>query len=144
MLVLIDDFSAEIYRSNTVVQLCIRLSTKEKMDLMMTCHLALGRTLGPNYQIVLESLSQMFLLRSLNDQTALPYLGRRFFPQKPDHLQECLNAASEIMQQPQCYIALDCDLSKKIQYRSRVSTNLFNENPSLPPVYFQNPIVTKK
>ena len=135
MLIFIDDFSGLIYRSTSVLQMVIRLSSKEAIDLILSCHIALGNKLGPNYQIILNSINTCIFLRSLSNMTALKYIGQNYFPSNPNHLQNCLKAASQYQEGRYSYIIL----KKKRDEIAMISSNIFPINDEKPPIYFKNP-----
>ena len=139
MLIFINDFSDLIYRSTSVLQMVIRLSSKEAIDLILSCHIALGNKLGPNYQIILNSINTCIFLRSLSNMTALKYIGRNYFPSNPNHLQNCLKAASQYQEGRYSYIIVDTSLKKKRNEIAMISSNIFPLNDERPPIYFKNP-----
>ena len=136
-LIMLDDWTVDLYRSPIIVDLMIRLSSKQGVDIIMSAHVALGSALGKNFGIVFNSLTQVIFMRNLTHQSALRYIGRRIFPEAPLHITQCLNEATRLMGR-YSHAIVDCSLEKQLTERCRVSCNAFSDG-NLPVVYFANP-----
>ena len=117
----------------------IRLSSKENLDIILTSHVILGGSLGPNFSIIYNSLNSIIFLKNRNDKTTLKVISRRMWPKNPDFLVACEENCSRLFGSFS-YIVVDSDPKKKINDYAAVRSNIFLENKSFPyPVYFKNP-----
>ena len=142
ILLMVDDYSMEIMADPLVYQLFTRLSSHSKIDTCISLHQGTKSGTGKFYPLVNENASFVVQFRNIANREAIGMMSRKIFPYGKNHLQKCLNVATDLCG-PFAYICIDASLKNQLNNNYGVRSNIFGEN-CLPMLLFKNPKVYHK
>ena len=137
LLLCIDDFSMEIMADPLVYQLFPRLSSHSRIDTCLSVHQGTKSGTGKFFPLVSENANFKVQFRNIANREAIGIMSRKIFPYGKNHLQKCLNIATELCGS-YAYICIDASLKYPLNHHYGVRTNIFGEN-GLPMILFKNP-----
>ena len=137
LLLLVDDFSMEVMADPLVYKLFTRLSSHSAIDTCISLHQGTKSGTGKFYPLVSENANFITQFRQIANREAIGIMSRKIFPYGQNHLQKCLNAATEICGMF-AYICIDASLNNELNNKYGVRTNIFGEN-GMPMLLFKNP-----
>ena len=139
VLLIVDDFSQELFNNNLTYQLFTRLSSHGSIDSCVSVHQGIksAKTPGKWYFLIFNNCNFLVLFRNIANRAAIGRISSDIFPYGQNHLQQCLNDAEELCG-PHAYICVDASLKNPLNTKFGVRTNIFEENED--PMYlFKNP-----
>ena len=140
LLLIIDDFSQEIFSTDLVYALFTRLSSHRAIDTCISLHQGVAsKSPGRWYSLIFQNCNYLVLFRNIANRASIGEISKRIFPYGKNDLQRCLNEATTICG-PYAYITVDASLQNELNNRFGVRTNIFEEN-NLPTLLFKNPSV---
>ena len=140
LLLIIDDFSLEIFSTDLVYQLFTRLSSHSAIDTCISLHQgATSKSPGKWYSLISNNSNFLVIFRNIANRASIGELSKRIFPYGKNFLQRCLNEATNICGS-YAYIFVDANLKNPLNNRFGVRTNIFEEN-GLPMLMMKSPSV---
>ena len=138
ILLIIDDFSVQIFTDDLVYDLFTRLSSHRSIDSCISLHQGANtaKTRGKWYPLILNNSNFLVLFRSIY-RAGTAQISSSVFPKGENFLQKCLDQATQVCGQ-HAYICVDANLKNPLNNRYGVRTNIFREN-NLPMLLFKNP-----
>ena len=137
LLLMVDDFSMEIMADPLVYKLFSRLSSHSSIDTCLSLHQGTKSGTGKFYPLVNENANFKVQFRNISNREAIGIMSRKMFPYGGNHLQKCLNIATDICGSF-AYVCIDASLKNELNNEFGVRTNIFGEN-DLPMLLFKNP-----
>ena len=140
ILLIVDDFSQELFSSNIVYQLFTRLSSHSAIDTCVSIHQgAASKTPGKWYSLIFNNSNFFVIFRNIANRAAIGELSKKIFPYGKNFIQRCLNEATNICGS-YSYIFVDANLKNPLNNKFGVRTNIFEEN-GLPMLMMKSPSV---
>ena len=138
LLLIIDDFSQEVFSTDLVYQLFTRLSSHRQIDTCISVHQGSAtKSPGKWYSLIFQNCNYLVLFRNIANKAAIGEISKRMFPYCKNFLQRCLTEATTICG-PYAYIAVDASLKNPLNNTYGVRANVFEEN-NLPVLLFKTP-----
>ena len=141
ILLIIDDYSQELFSTDLVYKLFTRLSTHGSgISTCVSIHQNINaKTSGKWYNLIFGSSNFFVVFRSLANRAAIGELSKKVFPHGKNFIQRALNEATNICgMYPHVFI--DASLKNPLNNRFGVRSNLFEEN-GLPMLMMKSPTV---
>ena len=138
-LLILDDFSQEVFNNDLTYQLFTRLSSHGGIDSCISLHQGVRSSKSPGkwYSLIFNNSNFLTLFINLANRAAIGRLSSDIFPYGKNHLQKCLNKARDICGM-HAYICVDASLKNPLNHQFGVRTNIFGENDK-PVFVFKNP-----
>ena len=138
-LLIIDDYSQELFATDLVYKLFTRLSSHGTgKSTVVSVHQTLGSKTPGKWNSLIFSNSNFFVIfRNIANKAAIGELSKRIFPYGKNFLQRCLNQATHICGS-YAYIVVDASLQNPLNHRFGVRTRVFQEGGE-PVILFKNP-----
>ena len=125
ILLIIDDYSLELFQTDLVYQLFTRMSTHKMVNSLVSLHVGCAsKTSGKWYQAVTQNCNYLVLFRNIANRASTGELSKRIFPYADNFLQRCLTKATEYLGS-YGYICVDASLTNQLNNRFGVRTNIF-------------------
>ena len=141
ILLIIDDYSQELFSNDLVYKLFTRLSTHGTgISTCVSIHQNINaKTSGKWYNLIFGNSNFFVVFRSLANRAAIGELSKKVFPHGKNFIQRALNEATNICgMYPHVFI--DASLKNPLNNRFGVRSNLFEEN-GLPMLMMKSPTV---
>ena len=140
ILLIIDDFSREIFSESITYDLFTRLSSHKGVDSAVSVHIGTGsKHPGRWYSLIFNNANYFVIFQNIANRASIGMTSKSIFPYGKNFLQRCLNEATNICG-VHAYIVVDASLKNPLNNRYGVRTNVFKEN-NLPTLFFKNPKV---
>ena len=138
-LLILDDFSQEVFNNDLTYQLFTRLSLQGAINTCISLHQGVksSKTPGKWYSLIFNNCNFLVLFNNLANRAGTGRLSSDIFPYGKNHLQRCLNEATDICG-IHAYICFDASLKNPLNHKFGVRTNIFEENGD-PVFIFKNP-----
>ena len=127
-LLILDDFSQEFFSSELTYKLFTRLSSHGSIDSCISVHLGMKSSKSGKWtNLIFSNCNFLVLFRNIANRAAIGRFSSDIFPYGQNHLQSCLNEATEISG-THAYVCVDADLRIPLNTRFGIRTNIFEEN----------------
>ena len=138
ILLIVDDFSQEMFSTSLVYRLFTRLSSHNGIDTCISLHQgAASKAFGKWYTLVQQNSNFLVLFRNIANRAAIGKISQQIFPRSKNFLQRCLDEVTNICG-TYSYIFVDADLKNPLNIKFGVRANIFEEN-NLPMLMMKNP-----
>ena len=129
ILLVVDDFSQELFSNDLTYKLFTRLSSHGGIDSVVSVHQGVksAKTPGKWYSLILNNSNYIVIFRNLSSRGSIGKMSADIFPYGRNFLQRCLNDATEICG-THAYICVDANLRNELNVKYGVRTNIFGEN----------------
>ena len=141
ILLIVDDFSQELFATNLVYKLFTRLSSHGTgIDTCVSIHQRMGaKTPGKWYSLIFDNSNFFVIFPTIANRAALGELSKKIFPYGKNFIQRCLNEATNICGS-YAHVFVDADLRNPLNNKFGVRSNIFEEN-GLPMLMMKSPSV---
>ena len=141
ILLIVDDFSHELFSTNLVYKLFTRLSSHGAgIDTCVSIHQGVTSKSPGKWQSLIFDNSNFFVIFPIiSNRAAIGELSKKIFPYGKNFLQRCLNEATNICGS-YVHIFIDASLKNPLNNKFGVRSNIFEEN-GLPMLMMKNPSV---
>ena len=143
-LLVIDDFSQEVFNNDLTYQLFTRLSSHGRIDSCVSLHQGVKSAKSPGkwYSLIFNNSNFLCLFRNIANRAAIGRLSSEIFPHGHNHLQRALDKATELCG-THAYVCVDANLKTPLNTKFGIRTNIFEENND--PIFIcKNPKVYDK
>ena len=144
VLLIVDDFSQELFNNDLTYQLFTRLSSHGSIDSCVSLHQGIksAKTPGKWYSLIFNNCNFLVLFRNIANRAAIGRISSNIFPYGENHLQKCLNEFTELCG-VHAYVCVDANLKNPLNTKFGVRSNIFQENDD-PVLLCKNPKAYKK
>ena len=141
ILLIIDDYSQELFSTDLVYKLFTRLSTHGTgISTCVSLHQNINsKTSGKWYNLIFNNSNFFVVFRSIANRAAIGELSKKIFPHGKNFISRALNEATNICGM-YAHVFIDASLKNPLNTRFGVRSNLFEEN-GLPKLMMKNPSV---
>ena len=141
ILLIVDDFSQELFATDLVYKLFTRLSSHGTgISTLVSVHQSLASKSPGKWQRLIFDNSNFFVIfRQIANRAAIGELSKKIFPYGKNFIQRSLNHATNICGN-YAHIFVDASLKNPLNNRFGVRSNLFEEN-GLPMIMMKSPSV---
>ena len=113
---IIDGFSMEVIADPLVYKLLTRLSSHSSIDTIISVHTRTKSGTGKFFSLVDENSNFKVQFRNISNREAVGIMSRKIFPYGQNHLQKCLNTATDICGMF-AYICIDGSLKNELNHQ---------------------------
>ena len=140
-LLIIDDYSQELFATDLVYKLFTRLSSHGTgISTVVSVHQTLGSKTPGKWNSLIFSNSNFFVIfRNIANKAAIGELSKRIFPYGKNFIQRALNEAVNICGN-YAYVFVDASLRNSLNNKFGIRINIFEEN-GLPMLMMKSPTV---
>ena len=140
-LLIIDDYSQELFATDLVYKLFTRLSSHGTgISTVVSVHQTLGSKTPGKWNSLIFSNSNFFVIfRNIANKAAIGELSKRIFPYGKNFIQRALNEAVNICGN-YAYVFVDASLRNSLNNKFGIRSNIFEEN-GLPMLMMKSPTV---
>ena len=141
ILLIVDDFSQELFSTNLAYKLFTRLSSHGTgIDSLVSIHQRMGsKSSSKWYSLMFDNSNFFVIFPNIANRSATGELSKKIFPYGKNFIQRCLNEAINICGS-YAHVFVDADLRNPLNNKFGVRSNFFEEN-GLPMLMMKSPSV---